>query len=91
MCISLATSATLASGSAAVATIGKIDKYCRQCIQPADAAGGVAETEARAAQGANATIAARRRAMRSGSLLTGGGDNAAAGMASAQRQTLGGT
>lgn len=48
-----------------------------------------AQAEARASQSANARIAQRRRALKSQSLLTGG-DAASSGMASAQRETMGG-
>ena len=86
MCISMATAALVSAGAGAVGTIAQIDNNRRQRHQAADAARAAAETEARAAQGANNAMAARRKALRSNSLTTGG-----EGMASAQRQTLGGT
>lgn len=86
MCISMATAALIGAGASAVGTIASIDNARRSRNHASDAARAAAETEARAAQSSNATLAARRRAMKANSLTT----DASTGMASAGRATLGG-
>ena len=87
MCISASMLTAMAAAGQVVGTIYSIDQQRKQANQAADAATAAqVKAETDAAQGANARIAQRRRALAANSLVT----DQTAGMASTGRTTLGG-